>query len=433
MGHPNQEGVKPAPCRILMGTRYFVPIGGVSNQMVLLAEGLTRRGYEVALLTEDFRTPNPYLERLQRANVRIYAPDHKRYHQQRHTMHVLVLWAHRLLLPCWFLWSLIRGSGSLRQRWQSQQATREAFVVQWRRRLQWQYAAMQHKTRQKAYREFQPDMFHYFGRSDDASVYQFFAERHCPIVYAICMTVNALHIEQGWMDYFEASRPFFDVLLAECADAEQQARTLLGYQGATRIIPALHRSPSSGPVRQSGAVRVAYMGRLEATEKGFDLMMDAMHTLLSEDTQLHFEIIGDGPMLPDLQMRFGAHPQVTIHGRLENQAAIVRLSRCAMLVVPSRTEGMSNAVLEAMSVGLPVIAAAVGCLREMITDNGLLIPPNDAAAIAQAITLLATQPATRQRMAAHSLQRAQTHYHQDTILDQYVALYNELAQDVPDA
>ena len=76
------------------------------------------------------------------------------------------------------------------------------------------------------------------------------------------------------------------------------------------------------------------------------------------------------------------------------------LSALDIFVLPSHSEGVSLALLEAMAAGLPVIATAVGGLPEVVTDgeNGLLIPPKDPEALAQALARLLADPALAKKL-----------------------------------
>jgi glycosyltransferase involved in cell wall biosynthesis len=86
-----------------------------------------------------------------------------------------------------------------------------------------------------------------------------------------------------------------------------------------------------------------------------------------------------------------------------------------VFVLPSYSEGVSLALLEAMAAGLPVIATAVGGLPEVVADGetGWLIPPQDAAALAGALVRLLADPALAQRLGANARDHVREHYSLD--------------------
>lgn len=104
------------------------------------------------------------------------------------------------------------------------------------------------------------------------------------------------------------------------------------------------------------------------------------------------------------------------------------LAAADLFVLPSYREGLSLALLEALAMGLPVVTTdAPGCRHAVQHGwNGLLIPPRDAKALAQAIWTLAQQPDLRQQMAKRSRQRAVQEFSQERIVHQYLQLYRHL-------
>ena len=85
------------------------------------------------------------------------------------------------------------------------------------------------------------------------------------------------------------------------------------------------------------------------------------------------------------------------------------LAALDIFVLPSHSEGVSLALLEAMAAGLPVIATAVGGLPEVVTDgvNGLLIPPQDPEALAQALARLLDDPALAKKLGENARQHVE--------------------------
>jgi glycosyltransferase involved in cell wall biosynthesis len=137
------------------------------------------------------------------------------------------------------------------------------------------------------------------------------------------------------------------------------------------------------------ATWVLYIGNL-VPEKGPDVLIDAIGTL---HRQGHVDVralfIGAGPLLPSLKRRAAAlsvGPSVHFAGSKPNAEIPTWLGAADLLCLPSRTEGCPNVAVEAIASGRPVVAAAVGGVPELISQrNGLLVPPDDADALANAI------------------------------------------------
>ena len=141
---------------------------------------------------------------------------------------------------------------------------------------------------------------------------------------------------------------------------------------------------------------VGTIGRLE-DRKGHDQLLRAAGTMLAggNGRRPQIVIVGDGPLREKLQAQ--AHSLgVADSVRFVGTVADVRPSLAAMdvFVLPSHAEGMSNALMEAMAAARPVVATAVGGNTEVVVDGktGVLIPPADPAAIADAIAALLRDP-----------------------------------------
>ena len=141
---------------------------------------------------------------------------------------------------------------------------------------------------------------------------------------------------------------------------------------------------------------VGTIGRLE-DRKGHDQLLRAAGTMLAggNGRRPQIVIVGDGPLREQLQAQaqsLGVADSVRFVGIV----ADVRPSLAAMdvFVLPSHAEGMSNALMEAMAAARPVVATAVGGNTEVVVDgkSGVLIPPADPAAIADAIAALLRDP-----------------------------------------
>lgn len=141
---------------------------------------------------------------------------------------------------------------------------------------------------------------------------------------------------------------------------------------------------------------VLAVGRL-ASEKGFDLLLDAFVHVGQQEPSLGLVIVGDGPERERLigQARgVGLDDRVTFVGHLTKNAVRPYYRGCVFLAVPSRWEGAGTVVWEAYLHEKPVVAAEVGGLPELVIHEttGLLVPPGDSHQLAQAMIRLAQCP-----------------------------------------
>jgi glycosyltransferase involved in cell wall biosynthesis len=154
-------------------------------------------------------------------------------------------------------------------------------------------------------------------------------------------------------------------------------------------------------------------------QKGVDVAVRALASL-PRDTVL--VVLGEGPeraRLEALARELGEAERVFLPGRVPDVAAWLR--RAAVYVQPSRWEGFGLGVLEAMLAGLPVVASSVSSLPELVEDGitGVLVPPDDAAALARAVTVALEQPG----LGVAGAERARREFSVARMADRTAALY----------
>ncbi len=174
---------------------------------------------------------------------------------------------------------------------------------------------------------------------------------------------------------------------------------------------------------------VLFVGRLE-TEKRIDELLHAFAGLPAwVPARLH--VVGTGTQVRPLRAlanRLGVADRVTFAGRV-SEAELARAYRGAdVFCMPSTAELQSLATLEAMSAGLPVVAARAMALPHLIEDdrNGYLYTPGDVAALTDRLSTLLTQPLRRRRLGQAGIELAQRHAIEHT-LDAFEAHYFALA------
>lgn len=150
-------------------------------------------------------------------------------------------------------------------------------------------------------------------------------------------------------------------------------------------------------------LRLVSVGRL-AREKGYGVLFDALGLLRDDGVWAELDVFGDGPA--DAELRVAAKPlgdAVRFHGACPRAEIADALAGAHALVVPSLREGLGMVALEALAVGRPVIASGVGGLVETVADgdDGILVPPGDPRALADALRRLPLAPPKAHAVALH--------------------------------
>ena len=179
----------------------------------------------------------------------------------------------------------------------------------------------------------------------------------------------------------------------------------------------------------SDTVRFIFVGRL-IDWKAVDIVLSAMPRL---EFRASLEIVGDGPMRESWQnlaeqLRLGSIVQFT--GFLPQQACALRLQQADVLVLPSLFECGGAVVLEAMAMGLPVIATAWGGPTDYLDPScGILVQPDSResliAGFASAMTTLAQSPALRETLGQAGLARARAQFDWERKIDRITGLYEQ--------
>jgi glycosyltransferase involved in cell wall biosynthesis len=161
-------------------------------------------------------------------------------------------------------------------------------------------------------------------------------------------------------------------------------------------------------------------------EKGHDVLIDAAAELLPLVPDARFEVVGGGPQLGALLARAdarGVRHAFTFTGHCDNVPA--RLDAADIFVLPSRSEAFPNSVLEAMGAGLPIAASRVGGIPELLDHDrtGLLVPPGNAHALANALYRLMESPLTAARLGAAARRLVEDRYSFGRMVASFDSLY----------
>ncbi len=173
------------------------------------------------------------------------------------------------------------------------------------------------------------------------------------------------------------------------------------------------------PAGRDGGVEVLFVGRQER-RKGVDVLLDAAPILLqaAPDARLTLvgeEVTGEEPWQEAfLQRHLGAPwlTRVRFEGALPREALLAHYAACDVVVVPSRYESFGLTALEAMIFAKPCVASDAGGLCEVVAgeETGLLVPPNDPAALAAALLRLVQDAALRKSMGVAARRRYESQF-----------------------
>jgi len=169
------------------------------------------------------------------------------------------------------------------------------------------------------------------------------------------------------------------------------------------------------------------VGRLHY-QKAYDILLEAFAKFHTNNPEWRLAIIGEGDLRETLKIQtkyLSIVPYVTWYGRISNPFPYYFASQ--MFVMPSRHEGMPNALLEAISCDLPIIIsdALPGPLEYIENDiSGLVVPVEDVAALAQALSCLANDKNLRERLAAAAKEKLSVH-RIDQVIDVWDSMLNE--------
>jgi sugar transferase (PEP-CTERM/EpsH1 system associated) len=223
---------------------------------------------------------------------------------------------------------------------------------------------------------------------------------------------------------FAVSRQLAEEMVAEIGVAPGSFKVIYNGVDTARFARAASRGPRE---HRGDDVLIGSVGRLAAV-KNYPLLLQAV-ARLPPDLPWRLVLVGDGPERASLEQtiaELGIGARVSLLGHRDDVAEL--LGGLDIFVLPSISEGMSNTLLEALAAGVAVIASDVGGNREIIEADrsGLLFPPGDPQAAAQAIGRLAADPQTRARLARAGRQRAATTFGLGTMLSAYEDLYRSV-------
>lgn len=196
-------------------------------------------------------------------------------------------------------------------------------------------------------------------------------------------------------------------------------------------VDAKFYSPVSTQVAASFKI-VLGVGRF-SEEKGFDILVKAWAKVLSKESNARLVLVGDGqdlPALKTLAQELGIITTMSFEGNRNN--VFDYLDQANVYVLPSRNEGMSNSLLEAMSMGRACIASDIPANWSVLTPgvDGLMFKKNDPDDLADQIVQLLQNPHLVKKIGANARDTIITRFSIDVIAKMYVQLYSQLTGNI---
>jgi len=191
------------------------------------------------------------------------------------------------------------------------------------------------------------------------------------------------------------------------------------------------------PATPSPSPEFLFVGRL-VERKGVQVLLDAMARLPAVPP-VRLRIVGDGPLRGALEERtkeLGLENRVTFSGFIPEADLAEAYAQCTAFVLPAifdakgDTEGLGVVLIEALAFGKPAVASGIGGIPDVVVhgETGILVPPNDAGALSEALNALVHDPERARRLGEAGRQRAETLFSWDAILDRTIQMYTSILE-----
>jgi glycosyltransferase involved in cell wall biosynthesis len=174
---------------------------------------------------------------------------------------------------------------------------------------------------------------------------------------------------------------------------------------------------------------IVLVGNMHSDVKGHPWLIGAAGAITREFPEVRFILVGDGAERKNFELQvaeLGLEKSFLFLGRRDDVPAV--LACCDIAVLPSKAEGLPNAVLEYLAVGLPTVASRVGGNAEIVQDGktGLLVPPEDSSALAEALLRLLRDPGLAASLGKNGREYVASEFSFQRMIQNTDRLYTEL-------
>lgn len=262
------------------------------------------------------------------------------------------------------------------------------------------------------------------------------------LIYTIPQLITRGLRDGRWRDHwrnYAIHRPLRDVAaFIPCSQHEAQVLCELGFTQPMSVVPLwLDMTFMDGPapsleVTFSQPI-IPYIGQL-TPRKGYDVLVAAMPAIIARYPQASFVFVTHNPAqraeLQRLASELGVAANLHFLGTLSEEQKLALLRASAVLPFPSRYEGFGLPVLEGMAAGVPVVSTNIPVINELIRDgeDGLLIPYNDAKALAEAILRVLDDQVLRMRIIAGGQRALRERFAPERLVMQVIEVYRSVLQ-----
>ncbi|MDX9755174.1 MAG: glycosyltransferase [bacterium] len=243
---------------------------------------------------------------------------------------------------------------------------------------------------------------------------------------------NPLH---GWL-----AHAFNNALLRRASAVQVISPQLVQYLSQLRKPPRrIDFIPNGVDVSQfspdddqttTDTVVIGSTGRLEPI-KGYDLLIEAFATIHAHYPSAQLVLVGNGSqeaVLRDLARQLQIETHVHFSGYMADVCPA--LAQFTLFVCSSHSEGVPNALLEAMAMGLPIISTQVGGISSILSEReAVLIPPGDPRALADAMLCLLGESERRWRLGQAARARAEAEFSVQSMVNRVMQMYDEVIQN----
>jgi sugar transferase (PEP-CTERM/EpsH1 system associated) len=231
--------------------------------------------------------------------------------------------------------------------------------------------------------------------------------------------------------YIALSRHQESYLIDSVGIAPRRIEQIYNGVDVERFRPRRDSDPAPSPFPPDGDTRViGTVGRMQGVKDPMNLVEAFLYLRTTRPDlapRARLVMIGDGPLRETALARLeagGASDAAWLPGAREDVAE--QLRGFDVFALPSKAEGISNTILEAMATGLPMAVTRVGGNSELVLENatGFLVPPDDPQALAAALARYLEDPRLAQIHGANGRARAEAEFSLDRMVDRYLSVYD---------